>query len=641
MEDRMCGIAGQVRCDGRPVDVRLLDDMCAALEHRGPDSRGSHHADGVGLGIQRLRIIDLETGDQPIYNEDRSIVVVLNGEIYNFRELRSQLERAGHSFSTASDTEVIVHAYEQNGPACVRDLQGMFAFALWDSRRQQLLLARDRVGKKPLYYARREGAITFASELNSLMLDDEIPREIDPRAIDCYLAYQYVAAPMCVFSAVRKLAPATTLLYRDGRVELERYWRLDYSRKRLVTSAAELQEELREIVRRSVRRRMVADVPVGAFLSGGVDSSGVVAAMAEASAMPVKTFSIGFQSAAFNELPYARRIAEQFGTDHHEFVVEPDALAMVPRIARQYGEPFADASAIPSFYVAELTRQHVTVALNGDGGDESFGGYNRYVANAAAQWLDRLPKSIRQSLAALGERVPASHNTRSTRDRLRRLARSLALKPPARYARTMSYFDWVQRDQLYTPDYREQVGESLTQQVISEPWAAATGSSVLDVMLEVDVGTYLPGDLLVKIDIATMAHSLEARSPLLDQEVMEFAASLPAELKMRGTSKKVILRDALRAWLPDDVLDRPKQGFGVPIDEWFRADLRDHVEEVLFDPVTLARGYFRPQYVRELVDRHVACREDTSPRLWALLMLELWHREVVDGHVGGRRQAAA
>ena len=635
----MCGIVGQVKDDGGRVDRALLARMCAGLEHRGPDSRGVHASEGAGLGIQRLRVIDLETGDQPIYNEDRTVAVVLNGEIYNYRELRDRLQRSGHRFATQGDTEVIVHLYEEEGPACVRSLHGMFAFALWDLERRQLLLARDRVGKKPLFYAQRPGRLSFASELGALMQDPEISRAVDHRAIDCFLAYQYVPAPYSAFRAVRKLPPASTLVYKDGRATIERYWRLDYGRKRAVGDPRELHEEIRDSIRRAVRRRMIADVPLGAFLSGGIDSSAVVAAMAEESSHPVKTFSIGFENEAFNELAHARRIAELFETEHHEFVVRPDAIDIAPKLVRHYGEPFADSSAIPSFYLAELTRRHVTVALNGDGGDESFAGYTRYVANLMAHRLDTLPLPVRRAMSAVGERMPTNRNASSTLSRARRLARSLSLDPPARYARHMSYFDMFEREELYTDEYKELVGASAAPQVIADPWYAATGESPIDVMLEVDVETYLPGDLLVKMDIATMAYSLEARSPLLDHEFMEMAAALPASCKLRGREKKVLLRDALRGWLPSEILDRPKQGFGVPIVDWFRNELRGYVEEILLDGSSRERGYFRESYVKSLLDRHVRGTEDASYRIWALLMLELWHREFIDTPV--RAQAAA
>jgi asparagine synthase (glutamine-hydrolysing) len=615
--------------------------MCAALEHRGPDSRGTHLAPGVGLGIQRLRVIDLETGDQPIYNEDRTVAVVLNGEIYNYRELRRRLERAGHRFATNGDTEAIVHLYEEEGPACVRSLHGMFALAIWDGRRRQLLLARDRLGKKPLFYAERDGTLTFASELNALMQDPDIPRELDREAIDQYLAYLYVPAPRSAFRAVRKLPPATTLLWRDGKATVERYWQLDYSSKRAVPDVDALHEEIREAIRSSVRKRLAADVPLGVLLSGGIDSSAVVAAMAREASGPVKTFSIGFEHEDFNELPHAREVARLFGTEHHEFVVRADAVELLPKIVRHYGEPFADSSAIPSFYLAELTREHVTVALNGDGGDESFAGYPRYVSNSLAARLDGLPSSLRRAAQSAGDRLPTNGNVRSSLSRARRLARAMALDPGERYGRYVATFPRDQRERLYTTEFAADVAGANAERIVVDAWHAASGEAPLDRMLEIDATTYLPGDLLVKMDIATMAHALEARSPLLDHELMELAASIPAELKLRGLKKKAVLRDALRAWLPDSILDRRKQGFSVPGSAWFRGELREYARDVLLDPSARERGWFRAEAVSALLDRHADGVADESPRIWALLMLELWQRECVDGAASpGLRSAA-
>jgi len=634
----MCGIVGKVkRRDGAPVDREAIERMCAGLEHRGPDSRGLFLEREVGLGIQRLRVVDLVTGDQPIRNEDGSVAVVLNGEIYNFLELREDLARRGHRLSTAGDTEVIVHLYEEYGVDCVRHLHGMFAFALWDSGRRQLLLARDRIGKKPLLYALRDGELSFASEMGALMQCREIPRHIDVEALDCYLAYGYVPAPRSVFSSVRKLPPAHTLVLRDGQATIERYWQLSYTPKLEVKDPRELHEPIRDAIRDATRRRLISDVPLGAFLSGGIDSSAVVAAMAQATDAPVKTFSIGFENADYDELRHARRVAELFGTDHHEFVVRPDAIGLVPTIVRHYGEPFADSSAIPSFQLAALTRSHVTVALNGDGGDESFGGYTRYVANRLAGRLDAIPLGLRRALAA-GDRLLANGNgsysvtgkETSLANKARRLAQALPLDPAARYARYVSWFDERRRSTLYSDEFRALIGDSTAPQVIAEPWRGASGKDVIDVMLEVDATTYLPDDLIAKIDIATMAYALEARSPLLDHQLMEFAATIPAGLKVKGREKKWIFRQALREWLPDEILDRPKQGFSVPVGDWFRSDLRAHVREVLLDPASLGRGYFRAEAVTDILDRQAAGVDAESKRVWALFMLELWHREFVD-----------
>ena len=626
----MCGIAGQVRVDGGRIAPELLQRMCAAIEHRGPDARGEFIADGVALGIQRLRVIDLETGDQPISNEDGTVVVVLNGEIYNYRDLRNELESRGHRFATNGDTETIVHLYEEHGKDCVRHLHGMFAFALWDARRRQLLIGRDRVGKKPLYYALDGERLSFASELQALLEDETVSREVDPAAVDSYLAYGYVPAPATAFRAVGKLPPAHTLVWRDGRVDLDRYWSLDYGTKLAGLSEDEACERIRSAVRAATRRRMIADVPLGAFLSGGIDSSTVVAAMAEASSSPVKTFSIGFDRQPFDELAHARRIAELFETEHHEFVVRPAAVEVLPRIVRHHGEPFADSSAIPSYYLAEMTRRHVTVALNGDGGDEAFGGYSRYVANSLAGRIDRVPLGIRRPMAALGGSLPPGGPISSPVQRARRLLGNLALDPAERYARYVQIFDGEQRNALYTDEFSAALAGSDALGAIAAPWQAASGLDVRDIMLEVDSATYLPGDLIAKIDIATMAHALEARSPLLDHEVLELAAALPAELKIRGREKKWILRRAMRGWIPDEILDRPKQGFSVPVSDWLRDELSAWAREVLLDRGTLARGWFRERGVRDMLGRHAAGWDAEAPRIWSLLVLELWQREVVE-----------
>ncbi len=626
----MCGIAGIAQASGAPVERATLEGMCEAQTHRGPDARGLHLDDGIGLGIQRLRVIDLVTGDQPVHNEDRTVTVVLNGEIYNFEELRRRLRANGHRLATEGDTEVIVHLYEELGPACVRELHGMFAFALWDGRRRQLLLARDRIGKKPLFYCERRGTLSFASELRALMQDPEVPRELDHHALDAYLAYGYVPAPMSAFAAVRKLMPASTLVYRDGAVRIDRYWRLDYSRKRARLPAQEMDEEIRGSIRSAVKRRMVADVPTGAFLSGGIDSSAVVAAMAESSPEPVKTFSIGFEDEQFNELPQARLIAREFATDHHELVVKPDAVEMLPTVVRQYGEPFADHSALPCFYLARFAREHVTVALNGDGGDESFAGYERYTTNLALAALDRLPQTLRRVISSAARRAPLGGDQRKLHNRLGRFAIASGLEREDRYVAATSMFAGPERERLYTPEYRDMLGPSRASDVMLEPWRSSTATDLLDQLLDIDVSTYLPDDLLVKIDVATMAYSLEGRSPLLDHELMELAASLPPGLKAARGRRKLALRSALRGWIPDEILDGPKRGFRLPVARWLRGELRDYAREVLLDPGSRSRGWCEVREVRRLLDEHTAGTHDHGRGIWTLLILELWHRETAD-----------
>lgn len=627
----MCGIVGQVNRDRAPVDRALLERMCVALEHRGPDSRGIHAEDGAGLGIQRLRIIDLATGDQPIWNEDRSVVVVHNGEIYNFRELRTELQQRGHSFRTGSDSEVIVHLYEEHGLDFVSHLHGMFGLAIWDRRRRRLVLARDRAGKKPLFYAERGGVLSFASELGALLADREIPREVDYQALDAYFAYRYVPSPRTAFRNVCKLPPATMLVHEQGKTSTTRYWTLDFSAKHPGRHPEEVAEELRERIGTAVRRRMVSDVPLGAFLSGGVDSSAVVAAMAEASPQPVKTFSIGFGDPELDELDLARLMADRYSTEHHELVVEPHAVDVLPKIVSHHAEPFADATSIPTFYLAKLAREHVTVALNGDGGDELFAGYSRYAANKAAAAADALPLWLRRAARRAALLVPASPRLNSTRSRVRRLGDTLPATQLERYQRYMTDLQGFDRARLYTRQFDDLIGSSIVPEVLGEPWRASTAVDLVDRMLDVDRLTYLADDLLSKVDIATMACSLEGRSPLLDHELMEFAASLPADMKIRGAQKKVVLRAAMRGRVPDEILDAPKRGFQPPLATWLRGELNEMAQDVLLDATARARAVFDPHEVKGLLDRHLAGRQDNSLAIWTLIMSELWHREFIDG----------
>jgi asparagine synthase (glutamine-hydrolysing) len=628
----MCGIAGKLDFGGT-VDEELIHGMCAAIEHRGPDSRGVYAHQGVGLGAQRLAIIDVAGGQQPIFNEDGSLACVMNGEIYNYQDLRRRLRASGHRLASEVDTEVLVHLYEDYGSRMVEHLRGMFAFAIWDDRRRCLFCARDRVGKKPLFWARRGSKVWFASEIGALLVDPDLDTAVDHTAIAAYLALQYVPHPRSAFEAIQKLPPASTLTVTESGERIEKYWALDYSKKQVGVPDAELEEQLREHIRDATRVRLMSEVPLGAFLSGGIDSSAVVGAMAEQMTAPVKTFSIGFSEADHDELHYARMIAEQFGTDHHEFVVEPKALDIMPKLARHYGEPFADSSAIPSFYLAELTGRHVTVALNGDGGDESFAGYHRYVTDDRVRQFEWLPAAVQRS-ASLVRFVGEGPLDTSTRTRINRLGRLLAMSPQERYALRMSMFDGARQARLLTPEFAASVGDARPDAFVLDAWAGSAATEHVDVMLDTDVQTYLPGDLLVKMDIATMAYSVEARSPFLDHHLMEFAASLPSDQKLHGTSGKRLLMSALRGWLPDEVLDRRKMGFGVPLAHWFRNDLRELPRDVLLDQRSLDRGYFQPAEIERLIKEHGEGRADHSSRLWVLLQLEFWHREVVEAPRG-------
>ena len=619
----MCGIAGIVDFS-EAIDQGTVRRMCDALEHRGPDSSGFHAEPGVALGVRRLAIIDIEGGDQPFFNEDGSVAVVLNGEIYNHDELRSELIDRGHRFSSRCDTEVLVHLYEELGDQMTERLRGMFAFAIWDRRRRRLFVARDRVGKKPLFWARRGARVWFASEMRALLQDPALPRSVNPDAIDAYLTLQYVPHPLSAIDGISKLPPASTLVVDEGSSRVETYWSLDYS-DRLDGSARELADRAWEQVREATRLRLMSDVPLGAFLSGGLDSSAVVAAMAEQTSSPVKTFSIGFEDPEFDELDHARTVADHFATDHREFRVEPDASEIFPRIARQYGEPFADSSAIPSFYLAEIAGRDVTVALNGDGGDESFAGYARYLRGLRLARLGR-------GLGPLIRLAPQGGSTR-----MRQLAATLSLPAWERYSMSLVAFGRGARDELLSAEFEHSLGDRRGEGFLEAAWNTSAADAPLELMLDTDVRTYLPGALLPKIDIATMAHSVEARSPFLDHQLMEFAASIPPRLKIRGRETKHLLKAALRGRIPDAIIDRPKMPFSVPLARWFREELRDLPGEYLLDRRALDRGYFERATIERIIDAHRNGAADHSSRIWTLLQLELWHREVVDAPAGERQ----
>jgi asparagine synthase (glutamine-hydrolysing) len=625
----VCGIAGKVSANAA-VDEALVAEMCATLEHRGPDSRGMFLDDGIGLGVQRLRVIDLETGDQPISNEDGSVVIVLNGEIYNYRELRELLVARGHRFSTQTDTEVVVHLYEDHGRDCVEHLRGMFAFAIWDRRQRRLLLARDRLGKKPLFYRAANGTLWFASEVRAIFEDPEVPALVDYRAVDAFLHYLYVPQPLSAFRDVHKLPAAHTLVWENGSVSLDRYWRLSYRPAEDVPSKAEAHQRIREELLEATRLRLRSHVPLGAFLSGGIDSSAVVAAMAMQSSGRVKTFSIGFDVESYDETAYARQVATLFDTDHHELRIEPRAMEILPKLVWHYGEPFADHSAIPSFYLAELTRRHVTVALNGDGGDENFAGYIRYAGNFTAERVAGLPRAARRALWLATMALGTSRAQNGFRSRVRRVTERASIPPTERYFAWMSYLTASERRELYSPDFLAVVSDHDVREIVVAPYRGSDAADPVNRLLDVDVHTYLQDDLLTKMDIATMAHSLEVRSPLLDHRLMEYVARLPGRWKLAGTTTKRLFKDALKPWLPPHILNRTKQGFGVPIASWFAGSLRELPREILLDPASLARGYFREEAVRRLIDDHVTEARDNADKLWALIQLELWLRTFID-----------
>ena len=627
----MCGIAGAV---GTGADNgRYVAAMTEVQRHRGPDGHGLW-ADGMcALGHRRLAVIDLsDRGCQPMADATGSLHLAYNGEIYNFQELRDELTALGHAFRSDTDTEVLLYAYRQWGVQCLTRLRGMFAFGLWDAERQTLLLARDRVGKKPLFYAHVGDGISFSSEMQGLLADPRVSREVDLAAVDAYLSWGYVPAPATGFRGVHKLPPGSwmTVDLSTGSplVHSERYWDLSYEPKRSI-ALPQAQEELREVLTDAVRLRMLSDVPLGAFLSGGIDSSIVVGLMAGLSSTPVKTFSIGFAEAGWSELEHAARIARMWGTDHHEHVVEADALSVLPTLVRHYGEPYADSSAVPTYYVSQIARSQVTVALNGDGGDESFAGYDRYRGNAMAATIAGIPGS-RAGAHVLSKVLPDSSDPKSALRRARRFLEVAHEPMPTRYARWAGYFSQHEKQQLYRGAMRSQLETLRPQAWMEELFASTDARHPVDLAMAVDVRSYLPHDLLVKVDITSMAHSLEARSPFLDHRVMEFAAALPVEFKVRRQTTKRLLRETFRDMLPPENVNRRKMGFGVPVGEWFRGPLRPLLEDSLLSRDSRTGAYLEQESVARLVRDHLERRVDGSSKLWALLMLEQWHREVVE-----------
>ena len=621
----MCGICGIATIQGA-VDPACLAAMSATLVQRGPDSDGSHLEPGVGLAARRLAIIDLVTGDQPISNEDGRITVVQNGELYNYRELRLELERAGHRFSTSGDTEVLAHLYEEHGERFAERLRGMFAVALWDSERRRLVLARDPYGIKPLYYREVEGELAFASELRAL------PRgEIDLDALEAFLAFNSVPAPLTIFREVRKIPPGHVLVWEDGRSKLTRYARpapVAASRVR-DDEEAELVEELRARLRDSVRAHLVSDVPVGVLLSGGIDSAALAALAAEESSEPLRTFSIGFEERSFDELGDARLVAERYGTEHRELVLRPDAALLLPALADAFDEPFADSSALPTYLVSELAAKDVKVALSGEGGDELFGGYYTYAADLLAQrvgWTARL-------LRPLVERLPSSGAKASFDYRAKRFVRAAHLPPLERH------HGWKE---IFSADARAELTGRRSGfdpvDLLRARFAETEGAELLARLQDVDLGTYLVDDLLVKTDRASMAHSLEARVPFLDPIVTNFALGLPTRHKVRGLRKKVLMRKAAAPLLPPALLRSRKRGFSIPAAAWLRGELEPFARETLSAETLKRQGYFRPEAVARLIDDHVAGRQDLSRQLWGLLAFTLWHERHVERTPGPLRE---
>jgi asparagine synthase (glutamine-hydrolysing) len=624
----MCGICGLVAgpSSDAGADRHRLEAMSATLVHRGPDSSGVHLDGPVGLAARRLSIIDLETGDQPIANEDGSVVVVQNGEIYNYRELRAELEAKGHRFRTHGDTEVLVHLYEQHGTGFANRLRGMFAVAIWDARRRRLVLARDRFGIKPLYYRAAGDDLEFASELRAL------PRgEIDLDALEAFLAFNSIPGPLSIFRDARKLMPGHVLVWEEGALTVEEYARPAPAAAADVRNASEddLAEELRERLRESVRAHLVSDVPVGVLLSGGIDSSLLTAFAALESGEPVRTFSIGFEEGSFDERANARLVAERYGTRHRELVLRPDAAMLLPALAEAYDEPFADSSALPTYLVSQLAAQDVKVALSGEGGDELFGGYYTYQADLLALRVGRLARLA----SPLVERLPVSHKAGSFDYRAKRFVRAAHLPPLERH------HGWKE---IFSPDVRaELTGRRHAWDpvdVYRERFAETEGAELLARLQDVDARVYLVDDLLVKTDRASMAHSLEARVPFLDAAVDSFATALPTRHKVRWGGKKRLLRRSAGQLLPPEIVRGRKRGFSIPAAAWLRGELEPFARETLSAETLRRQGYFRPEAVTRLLDDHTAGRVDLSRQLWGLLAFTLWHEHHVARTPGALRE---
>lgn len=632
----MCGITGAVWSDEkRAIGQGLLDRMTETIAHRGPDDsqtwRCTDHRNaagepmGIGLGFRRLSIIDLEGARQPMACEDGTIRMVFNGEIYNSPTLRNRLQGSGHQFRSHGDGEPIVHLYEDVGTDCFAQLNGMFAVAIWDARRHRLVLARDRLGQKPLYYAVRDGRLVFGSELKCLAEVPGVCEEIDPGAIDEFMMYQYIPYPGTIWKRVRKLPPGHFAVFQDGRLKVQSFWAFDPSVQQSI-DRRDACERLRELLTDSVRLRMRSDVPFGSFLSGGIDSSLITAIAQDISDEPVRTFSIGFPIAEFDETHYAQQVADHLGTRHEKFEVQPSGVEIIEKLVWHFDEPFGDSSAVPTWYLSQLTKNRVTVALSGDGGDELFAGYDRYrallLSGHVQKWLPlhRFPGFM------LLQRMPDSDGRYSLMRRVKRFAEALGQDTPRRYLNWLQIFPESMRAWLYSDDFLEQLPGDDPFEFLASIWARSEGRDVVTRASLADLQSYLPGDLLTKVDIASMAHGLEVRQPLLDHRVVEFAASLPVELKLRGRRGKRILQDTFGGMIPDQIFTRQKMGFGIPIGAWFRGELKPMVHDtVLAEDARVAR-FFRRDAMMELVRSHEASEQNHGYRLWNLLILELWLR---------------
>ncbi|HOX86360.1 MAG TPA: asparagine synthase (glutamine-hydrolyzing) [bacterium] len=625
----MCGICGMVYRDRqKPVDGDALQRMNDAMRHRGPDDAGYHLAEGVGLAMRRLSIIDLVSGSQPIYNEDRSLAIVFNGEIYNHAELRTQLIARGHNYRTRTDTETILHAYEEYGEECPRKLNGMFAFAIWDSRKELLFVARDRIGIKPLYYYQDGEQLIFASELKSILQQRDVPRNIDRKSLDTFLTFEYIPRSYSIFQDIHKLLPAHYLIYERGKITIRPYWHLSFQASE--ESEGQLAEQFVALLTDAVKIRLMSDVPLGAFLSGGLDSSSVVALMSRSSNNGVKTFSIGFADKTYNELPYARRVAQVFATEHHEEFINPDIVDLTAKLIHHLDEPLGDFSIFPTFLVSEMARRHVKVVLSGDGGDELFAGYDTYIADRLARKFSCLPRFLRTNcLAAIAGQLRPSEKKKGLRNRIKRFAEGARLPADLQHVRWMIFLQNAEKQRLYSSDFLRDLGDFDAHDLMLEQFASCNSNDPLDQQQYVDIHTYLVDDILVKVDRMSMATSLEARVPFLDYRFVEFAATVPSHLRLRGKTSKYLLKRAMTDILPIEIIQRNKEGFSIPIKNWMKKELKPMMLDALSPASIKKSGFFDSNTVQSLIHEHLQGRENHSHRLWALMVFQLWWQQTL------------
>lgn len=619
----MCGICGVTYFDReRNVLEHLVKSMCDVIRHRGPDDEGWITKRNYGIGMRRLSIIDLFTGRQPISNEDGSIWIVFNGEIYNHVELRNKLIKKGHKFQTKCDTEVIVHAYEEYGEECPKKLNGMFGFAILDLKKQILFLARDRLGIKPLYYYHDSKKFAFGSELKSILQVPNIPREVDLRALDLFLTFEYIPSPYSIFQGIRKLPPGHSLTLKDGRINIREYWDLDFEEKEIPED--ELCEQLLELFQDAVKIRLMSDVPLGAFLSGGIDSSAIVAMMSRVMDRPVKTFSIGFKEDTYNESHYAQQIANHFNTEHHVEIIEPNALELAEKLVGFLDEPFGDFSIFPTYLVSKMARKHVTVSLSGDGGDELFAGYDTYIANKAGRAYERLPRLLRNAMHPILSRIPPTEKKKGLINRAKRFVEGMELPADLEHTRWMIFLQEGEKNKLYSDDLQDTLNGSDSFEFIRNYFNRVNTSDPLNRQLYVDIKSYLVDNILVKVDRMSMATSLETRVPFLDHRFVEFSATIPSRLKLQGKNTKYLFKKAMGDVLPPQILNRSKEGFSIPIKNWLKEDLKPLMLEVLDQEKIKREGFFNTNYVEQLKKEHLSGKENHSHRLWSMMVFGIW-----------------